>query len=181
MIAEVGVGGRCPTNEAETNRRDRWACEARFERHGSTSVKVEAAQWCLSAVRGRRCPRAADREQSTTAGLYPTGICEISARTSTVVSCCRRWAMRYPRSALVAVLALILVPAAWGQPQAELVLHRYSTTLRSRTQGPARYGAALSHYEEVQSNICETLAPLPLSHWQHPARQTLRRWSSELS
>ena len=31
--------------------------------------------------------------------------------------------MRYPRSALVAVLALVSVPTAWGQPQAELVLH----------------------------------------------------------
>ena len=31
--------------------------------------------------------------------------------------------MRYPRSALVAVLALVSVPATWGQPQAELVLH----------------------------------------------------------
>ena len=31
--------------------------------------------------------------------------------------------MRYPRLALVAVLALVSVPAAWGQPQAELVLH----------------------------------------------------------
>ena len=31
--------------------------------------------------------------------------------------------MRYPRFALVAVLALVSVPTAWGQPQAELVLH----------------------------------------------------------
>ena len=31
--------------------------------------------------------------------------------------------MRYPQSALVAVLALVSVPAASGQPQAELVLH----------------------------------------------------------
>ena len=31
--------------------------------------------------------------------------------------------MRYPRIALVAVLALVSVPTAWGQPQAELVLH----------------------------------------------------------
>ncbi len=89
--------------------------------------------------------------------------------------------MRQPRIALAATLALVSVPTAWGQPQAELVLRRYSMTLRSRPQGPARYGATLSHYEEVHSNICETLAPSPLSHWQHPARQTLGRWSSELS
>ena len=31
--------------------------------------------------------------------------------------------MRYPRLALVAVLAPVSVPAAWAQPQAELVLH----------------------------------------------------------
>ena len=31
--------------------------------------------------------------------------------------------MRYPRFALVAVLALVSVPAARGQPQAELVIH----------------------------------------------------------
>ncbi|MCH8316588.1 MAG: MBL fold metallo-hydrolase [Planctomycetes bacterium] len=31
--------------------------------------------------------------------------------------------MRHPRSALVAILALVSVPAAWGQPQPELVLH----------------------------------------------------------
>ena len=31
--------------------------------------------------------------------------------------------MRYPRFALVAVLALVSVPAAWGRPQAELVIH----------------------------------------------------------
>lgn len=30
--------------------------------------------------------------------------------------------MRYPRFALVAVLALVSVPTAWGRPQAELVL-----------------------------------------------------------
>ena len=31
--------------------------------------------------------------------------------------------MRYPRFALLAVLALVSVPVAWGEPQAELVLH----------------------------------------------------------
>lgn len=31
--------------------------------------------------------------------------------------------MRYPRIALVATLALICAQTAWGQPQAELVLH----------------------------------------------------------
>ena len=31
--------------------------------------------------------------------------------------------MRYPRFAFVVVLTLVSVPAAWGQPQAELVLH----------------------------------------------------------
>ena len=28
LVAEVGVGGGCPANEAETNRSDRWNCEA---------------------------------------------------------------------------------------------------------------------------------------------------------
>ena len=31
--------------------------------------------------------------------------------------------MRYPRIVLAAVFALVSVPTAWGQPQAELVLH----------------------------------------------------------
>ncbi len=31
--------------------------------------------------------------------------------------------MRYPRFALVAALTLVSVPTAWGQPQAELVIH----------------------------------------------------------
>ncbi len=31
--------------------------------------------------------------------------------------------MRYPRFAPLAVLALVSVPVAWGQPQPELVLH----------------------------------------------------------
>ena len=31
--------------------------------------------------------------------------------------------MRYPRFGLMAVLALATTPTAWGQPQAELVLH----------------------------------------------------------
>ena len=31
--------------------------------------------------------------------------------------------MRHPRFALVVILTLVSVPIAWGQPQAELVLH----------------------------------------------------------
>ena len=69
-------------------------------------------------------PHATERDQCTTGGLHPTGICEISAPMPRVVSCNRRrWTMRYPRSALVAVLTLVSVPTAWGQPQAELVVH----------------------------------------------------------
>jgi elongation factor G len=40
-------------------------------------------------------------------------------------------------------------------PQVEL--HRYSTTLRSLTQGRARFGARFSHYEEVPREFAEKL------------------------
>ena len=41
-------------------------------------------------------------------------------------------------------------------PQGEL--HRYSTTLRTLTQGRARYQTEFSHYEEVPREIAEKLA-----------------------
>ena len=41
--------------------------------------------------------------------------------------------MRNPRSAFVAVLALVSVTSAWGQPQPELVLHFVEIGQRQKT------------------------------------------------
>ncbi len=44
--------------------------------------------------------------------------------------------MRQPQIALAATLALICAPSAWGQPQAELVLHFVEIGQRQKTRVP---------------------------------------------